>query len=156
MRQKYVFLLFVLAFGVFLPSTVFSHGVDVYNVSSEKQAVQTVYFRYSTGEPVSFAKVKLFPPSMAEKNIESLVSITDRNGLYSFVPDEDGAWRVDVEDGMGHAASISIALNASEKNAAPAAADKKLPLTISAILGLSLILNVFAVWYFIARLKRGR
>jgi nickel transport protein len=135
------------------PMFAFSHGVEVYDITTEDRAVQTIYFRYSTGEPMSFSKIKIYPPSTADRNIESLISITDRNGLFSFVPDEEGVWRIDVEDGMGHAGSINITSNVLEKSIG--VPSSRLPLAFTSVLGLSLILNIFAIWYFIAKRKKA-
>jgi hypothetical protein len=110
---------------------------------------------------MSFAKVKIFPPSTAEKNAESLVSITDRKGLFSFIPDEEGEWRVSAEDGLGHQGSITVytGLTAGALPAAPAVSPGsyrgRLPLPVGIILGLSLILNIFALWYIMGKGKKG-
>lgn len=153
MRCSIVFYLFVFAVEFIFPMFAFSHGVEVYDITTEDRAVQTIYFRYSTGEPMSFSKIKIYPPSTADRNIESLISITDRNGLFSFVPDEEGVWRIDVEDGMGHAGSINITSNVLEKSIG--VPSSRLPLAFTSVLGLSLILNIFAIWYFIAKRKKA-
>lgn len=158
-RASRVFLPFALA--LLLPANVSGHGVEVYDVSGEDRPVRTVYFRYSTGEPVSFARIKIFPPSTRERNVEALVSITDRNGVFCFIPDEEGEWRVDMEDGMGHKGTIAV--NAVFGREAEAAAltggDAKpagrTPLVFNIALGLSLLLNIFGVWYLLGRFRRG-
>jgi nickel transport protein len=107
---------------------------------------------------MAFAKIKMYPPSTMERNVESLVSITDRNGMFSFIPDEEGEWRVDIEDGMGHKGSITV--NAGTPTggaeAASTGSSGKLPLSVSIILGLSLMLNIFALWFFAGKAKRMR
>jgi nickel transport protein len=158
-KGNYVFSFFLLVIGLPLPAALFGHGVEVYDVTGEDRPVQTISFRYSTGEPMAFAKVKTFPPSTAERNVESLVSISDRNGMFCFIPDEEGEWRVDIEDGMGHKGSITV--NAGSKTgeaetAAPASSGT-LPLPVSIILGLSLMVNIFALWFFAGNeVKRRR
>jgi nickel transport protein len=137
------------------PALVFGHGVEVYDISAEDIRARMVYFKYSTSEPVSFAKIKLYPPSTRDKNIESLVSITDRNGYFSFIPDETGEWRIDMEDGMGHKGTINVTV--SDENAtADTETDKKtssqrVPLAVAIVLGLSLLANIFTVWSLIIR-----
>jgi nickel transport protein len=154
MRRKpegtYVFSLFLLVTGLLLPAALFGHGVEVYDVGGENRPVQTIYFRYSTGEPMSFAKIKIFPPSTAERNVESLVSITDRNGMFSFIPDEEGEWRADIEDGMGHKGNITVNTGTPTSNveAVPVTSKGKLSLPVSIIFGLSLMINLFALWFF--------
>ncbi len=59
-----------------------------------------VYVRtfYDDGTPVSFAEVKVYTP----REREFLSGVTDVNGIFAFVPDGAGRWKVEVDDGMGH------------------------------------------------------
>ncbi|MDR0409701.1 MAG: hypothetical protein LBH18_04815 [Spirochaetaceae bacterium] len=154
-----VFLPYALALWMGFPAFLFGHGVEVYDLGSEEKPVRAVYFKYSTGDPVSFAKIKLYPPSTRDKNVESLVSITDRNGFFCFSPDEAGEWRVDMEDGMGHKGTINVAVSCSVVEEAAAAENKpaagRVPLPLGAALGLSLLANVFGIWFLAARAKRA-
>jgi nickel transport protein len=140
------------------PTAVFGHGVEVYDITGETgNQVQIVYFKYSTGEPMMYAKIKLYPPSQSDAEI--LQSISDRNGYFSFVPDEQGDWRIDAEDGMGHKGSITITvsrLEAGSGEAAPSGTVQPAPLVQRILLGLSLILNVFAVYGFIAHRRKSK
>jgi nickel transport protein len=162
-------LLCALMAGLVFPAGVFGHGVEVYDImrsdlmgsdhSAEGPPLCAVYFKYSTGEPISYARVKLYPPSALERNVESLVSITDRNGVFSFLPDEEGAWRVDMEDGMGHKGTITVNAAfrpdaAGEPAAAIKTAGSRPPLVFNIGLGLSLLLNIFGIWYVAGR--RGK
>jgi nickel transport protein len=158
MKGSYVFSFFLLVIGLLLPAALFGHGVEVYDVTGEDRPVQTISFRYSTGEPMAFAKVKTFPPSTAERNVESLVGISDRNGVFSFIPDEEGEWRVDIEDGMGHKGSITIKAGSKTGEAETSAPTSSgtLPLPVSILLGLSLMLNIFALWFFVGKGVKGR
>jgi hypothetical protein len=145
-----------------IPAFVFAHGVEGYDITAQERSVQIVYFKYSTGEPMAYARIKIFPPSAVEKNLESLISITNRNGLFSFVPDESGEWRIAVEDGMGHMGEITVMAGTKEAGAvfstsspAPAFSGSKLPLPLSAAAELSFIVNLFALWYFASLRKKG-
>ncbi|MDR3356164.1 MAG: DUF4198 domain-containing protein [Spirochaetaceae bacterium] len=155
---NHAFPLFALALGLVFPAGVFGHGVEIYDVSDEDRPVRVVCFKYSTGEPVSFARIKVFPPSTIERNVESLVSITDRNGVYCFIPDEDGDWRVDMEDGMGHKGSITVnAALAQGEAAGPESAGKsdgRAPALFNIALGLSLLVNIFGIWYLLGKGRR--
>jgi nickel transport protein len=152
----------VLLAGLVFPMGVFGHGVEVYDLTGgEGRPVRTIYFKYSTGEPISFAKIKLFPPSTRGKDVESLVTITDRNGIICFVPDESGEWRVDMEDGMGHKGSINVTAALDGPDAAADAGkgaktpEGRAPLVFNIALGLSLLANIFGVWFLAGRKKRG-
>jgi nickel transport protein len=157
----------ILGAGVFLPGKIYAHGVEVYDVTEDSGA-GVARFMYSTGEPMMYAKVKLYPPSRPD--VETLQSVTDRNGVFAFIPDEEGEWRVDAEDGMGHKGTISIGAGAPE--AAGTAAEgrsenggasggnsgggKSAPLALGIVTGLSLILNIFSGWHFGALFLRSR
>ncbi|MDR2109921.1 MAG: hypothetical protein LBP32_01295 [Spirochaetaceae bacterium] len=154
-----LFLFFTtLAAKVFLPGNLYGHGVEVYDITDEPdRTAGIVYFKYTTGEPMMYAAIKLYPPSKPE--VESLQSITDRNGIFSFIPDEEGEWRIDAEDGMGHKGTIFI--NAAAPKAASGAAasgggDVKISRPLGIAAGLSFIINIFSLWYFAAIHGRKR
>jgi nickel transport protein len=140
------------------PAAAFSHGVEV-SEATGSVALRTARFMYSTGEPMLFAKVKVFAPSRPDAAAQE--SIADLNGYFSFVPFENGDWRLTAEDGMGHKGEIFIAVDddgaetagAAASNEAPASA--RLPGLAAGVLGLSLILNIFALWYFAGLYKKG-
>jgi hypothetical protein len=150
--MKYLFAVTVL--GLILPAAVFAHGVDVSDITG-RQDVRTIKFSYTDGTPMLFAKVKVFPPSSPDAPAQE--SIADRNGYFSFVDDEPGEWRLTAEDGMGHRGEIFVAGAGGTETAAGAGAqdaapggklpEGKLPSPFAAVLGLSLILNVFGLWY---------
>ncbi|MDR2094952.1 MAG: hypothetical protein LBP76_05465 [Treponema sp.] len=145
----------LLAPGIALlfPAILAAHGVEVsVATGTTGLGTESVRFMYSTGEEMSFALVRVYPPSKPDTEI--VQSITDRNGYYSFVPDEEGEWRITAEDDMGHKGEITLTAagggNAGVENAVSAgSASGGTPLALRVILGLSLILNIFAVYSFI-------
>jgi nickel transport protein len=148
-RVKPPLVVVLLAGALLFPAGLAAHGVEVSLVTGETEfGGETVRFMYSTGEEMSFAIIRIFAPS--RPGVETLQSLTDRNGYFSFIPDEAGEWRVSAEDDMGHKGEIRI--NAGPSGNAGAAASGgtgKAPLVLRLILGLSLILNIFAVYRFI-------
>jgi hypothetical protein len=146
-------ILFVPA-ALLFPVVLFAHGVEV-SLATNTVSSETVRFMYSTGEAMSFAIIRVYAPS--KPGVETVQSITDRNGYFSFVPDEAGEWQITAEDGMGHKGAIMVSSNAAGENpGAEMAPDgtAKMPLGLRITLGLSLILNVFAL-YHVALKKRG-
>ena len=138
-----------------LPAAIFAHGVEISDVTG-RQDVCTVRFSYTDGTPMLFAKVKVFPPS--SPNAPAQESVADRNGYFSFVNDEPGEWLLTAEDGMGHKGEIVVAAAGGTAAAGtarggadgtPDKAGGKAPLPLRLILGLSLILNVFAIYNFV-------
>jgi nickel transport protein len=147
-----VFFLTVLAVWIF-PAALFGHGVEASCVSGETpMPVETVRFMYSTGEPMMYAKIHLYSPSRHDTEI--LQAIADPNGYFSFVPDEEGEWRITAEDGMGHKGEIAVATGSAGVSGDVPASGGKLPLPLAAFLGVSLIFNVFLCWYCIGTKRR--
>ncbi|MDR1249178.1 MAG: hypothetical protein LBK63_07740 [Treponema sp.] len=158
--MKRLFVCSLLTAALFLPAGAFAHGVDVSDVTGQA-GVRTVRFGYTDGESMLFAAVKVYPPSTPDSTAQE--SMTDRDGYFSFVPFENGDWRLTAEDGMGHRGAIIIPVagageSAGRNNAETTrngALSGKLPAPIAAALGLSLILNIFALWHF-AGLRKKR
>jgi nickel transport protein len=153
MKRLFVFLR--VAAALLLPAAASAHGVEIYDETGQAGA-RTVRFMYSTGESMLFASVKVYPPSTPDATVQE--SMTDRDGYFSFVPFENGPWRLTVEDGMGHKGEITLTVtgvgsgddagNAAAASAAPGRTDGAHP-ALRIMLGLSLILNIFAVYRFI-------
>jgi len=129
----------------FLPLFLCAHGVEVSQAVLNAEQLKTVRFGYSTGEAMAYAKVKLYPPS--NPTVETMKSLTDRNGYFAFVADETGEWRVEAEDGMGHKGVISLALGAPA-SAPTQNSDTKASAAFRIVLALSLIWNISALYVF--------
>lgn len=117
-----------------------AHGLE-YTVS-ETSGKPTVDFHYSDGSPVSYTEVKIWSPD--NDSIEFQNGRTDKNGRFSFVPDQDGLWRITTNDEMGHAATVEhivITTASGTKGIVHSPAEKKNK-TLFAVLGCSLIMNV--------------
>jgi nickel transport protein len=158
--MKHLFVCSLLTASLLLPAAAFAHGVDVSDVTGQA-GVRTVRFGYTDGEFMLFAKVKVYPPSTPDATVQE--SMTDRDGYFSFVPFENGDWRLTAEDGMGHMGEIVVTVAdgttqeaaSQTENAAPS---NRLPRLIAIALGLSVIFNVFAFWYLTGRKlkKKGK
>ncbi|MDR1352830.1 MAG: hypothetical protein LBK05_06060 [Treponema sp.] len=159
--MKYLFVFAVVSLlGLILPAAVFAHGVEV-SGETGRPDVRTVRFMYTDGESMLFAKVKVFAPSSPAAAAQE--SIADRYGYFSFIPFEDGGWRLTAEDGMGHKGEIFITVaggaaaeTAGEGGAAggtsggtPGRAGNGASLPLRLVLGISLILNIFAFYSFV-------
>jgi nickel transport protein len=140
--------------NMMLPQTLAAHGVEV-SLETNTGGFQSeaVRFMYSTGEAMSFAIIRMYAPS--KPDVEVVQSITDRNGIFSFVPDEEGDWKITAEDGMGHKGLITVAVVDKASDEKPSGGENavktKQPLLSRIMLGLSLILNIFAVYYFVLK-----
>ena len=142
--------------GLLFPTLMLGHGVEVHDVTDRAEAsVRSVQFGYSTGEPMMYAQVRLYAPS--QPDMEVMQGTSDRNGLFCFIPDEAGEWRIEAEDGMGHkgTVAINVANDTVSDLSAGEISDGKIPRSFAVITGLSLILNFFAVWHFAGVMKKG-
>jgi nickel transport protein len=134
------------AAALLLPEFLFAHGVEV---SEVEKSAKVVRFSYSDGEPMMYAKVMLYSPSSAK--VETLKSLTDKNGVFAFVADEKGEWRVAAQDGLGHKGEIvvnalEISANAEVKQSAKNTQNASKLFRV--ILGLSLLINIFVIYGF--------
>jgi nickel transport protein len=148
--------LFLCAALAALPAAAFAHGVDI-SEATGRVDLRTIHCLYSTGEPMLFAKIRVFTPSRPDAPAQE--SVADLNGYFSFAPFEAGDWRLIAEDGMGHRGEIIVAVDdgaAPGEAAVTGAAPAKPPTLIAAALGLSLILNLFALWHFVGLRKKNR
>lgn len=124
--------------AIHLPQgSVFAHGVVISTAQENGLPVST--FHYADGIALSYGEVKIWAPGDAEVEFQN--GRTDKNGRFAFIPDQSGTWRVEVTDGMGHAATakheVQVAIE-PVKNDLPQ--ENNQPLL--AILGVSLLLNL--------------
>jgi len=94
-------IIFSLAILFLAPYGVFAHGV----MSEIGAGGIVVTAEYDTGEPMSYAKVKIMAPG-AKLPFQS--GRTDRNGRFCFFPDKQGEWKVIVDDEMGHRLEVRV------------------------------------------------
>jgi nickel transport protein len=126
------------------PAVGHGHGAG-YQIVTDGTAVSLV-FHYAGGQPMAYAAVRVFGPGDAEVEFQN--GRTDRQGGFSFRPDRAGDWRIEVQDGRGHAVQATVSSAAPDSmNSASVSPPPELRNWRNAALGLSLIGNVFlALW----------
>ncbi len=130
---------------------VYGHGVH-YSLA-EAQAVSVV-FGYAGGEPMSYAEVLVFGPD-SPPDLEFQNGRTDSRGMFAFIPDKPGTWRIAASDGTGHRAEFSIPVAESllpNEGDAPSPSSRIGPSGTTILLGLSLLANLALIG--IARRRR--
>jgi nickel transport protein len=136
------------------PGPAAAHGVE----GSIQPGGPGVAFRYSTGEPMDYAKVTVMAPGSKQP---FQVGHTDKNGRFCFCPDAPGPWRVSAADGMGHQLEVKVMVTdpqgppaATRSGPADAAADKSLRV----LAGLCTIFGFsgFFFWFQGLRARRRR
>ncbi|MFZ5450623.1 MAG: hypothetical protein ACOZF2_01940 [Thermodesulfobacteriota bacterium] len=137
------------------PSRVPAHGVE----GTVQSGGVAVACRYSTGEPMSYAKVTIFPP---EGKQPFQVGHTDKNGRFCFYPDALGDWRLTADDNMGHKLEVKVPVTsleaAKQVQPTPGAAGVADTRSLRILAGLTVIfgLSGFLFWLQGIRLRRGR
>ena len=103
MRYQNVVIFFLFMFFM-LPAILYAHGV----MGKVNTGGMVVSAQYNTGEPMSYAMVKITAPG-TELTYQS--GRTDRNGRFCFFPDTPGDWKVVVDDEIGHRLEVTAPVN---------------------------------------------
>lgn len=144
-------LLFAVIWIMLFPPGAAAHGTD-YRVLDQAPVIAAEFF-YADKEPMRYAEVLVFSPE--NQDVEYQNGRTDQNGKFAFCPETSGKWRINVNDGMGHAVRAEISVKPAEtaggaaeglmEQETPPAADASM--IMKALLGLSLLLNLFLGMY---------
>ena len=157
MKRSKIFYILSVAFVFPLIFNVISaaaHGTDC-RVNEDIRTI-TFDFFYDDREPMQYCEVLVFSP--LDEKIEYQNGRTDSKGRFSFSPDTPGQWRIEVSDGMGHMVkgAVNVEADTSQKTA-PVTQERKnekvfsedISKTLKVILGLSLIINIWALFSFL-------
>jgi hypothetical protein len=138
---RYTALLVSLFLFSFCKGNLCAHGIEASQVSGG-----TGYeIKYANGESMAFAEVKVYSP--ADENIVFQEGLSDNNGVFIFVPDIDGQWRIEFNDGMGHGAVKTIDIKGLKSM--PLKVSSHIPLYIKLIGGFGIIsLLTGFIFYF--------
>ncbi len=100
---------------------------------------------YADLSPFSFAETKIFSPE--KKQIPFQTGLTDRNGVFIFVPDAIGIWKIVISDGMGHGVvkelTINDIKNFNKENFKPLSRWYKILIGLAVIFGITGIISYF-------------
>jgi nickel transport protein len=123
-----------------LPLSLYAHGVS----GKVDAGGIVVSAEYDTGEPMSYARVKISAPG-AKLQFQS--GRTDRNGRFCFFPDTPGDWGVVVDDEMGHRLEVIVPVNEAHKlktnQQAGRLTESSLARYERALIGISIIFGIF-------------
>ena len=98
-----------------LPTALSAHGV-VWDISAKKS--YGLEFTYDDESPMAYAEIKVFGPNDPAKL--SQTGRTDKNGYFAFIPDAEGQWLVNADDGAGHLAKADLTVSSSAASAGEA------------------------------------
>jgi nickel transport protein len=154
MKKACQYFVMIMIFCTFLfchTDFTLAHGTG-HRLITDSAAV-TVEFFYSDNEPMSYAEVFVFSPH--DSKVEYQNGRTDQKGRFSIYPSVPGTWRIEAGDGMGHK---EIGIIEVQKEIIDEATSKNIPALdagksamssrfLKTITGLSLILNLFLIFY---------
>lgn len=146
--RRYFFILAASFFVLFflLSDFLLAHGVVDEVIKAKTMIIKAAY---DDGEPMGYAEVKIFSPEVSK--VEYQNGRTDKNGCFSFLPDQKGEWKAVVDDGIGHGFTIEIEVG--EINNIKTVS-KTFPHWQGVITGLGIIWGLMGlIFYFRARKK---
>lgn len=108
-NNKIFYVIFYVIFILF-PNKSYAHGV-ISTVLKPSPRSAVVEAHYSSGEPMSYAKVTV---KFKGVNLPFQSGYTDQNGYFAFIPDKEGEWSIIFEDGMAHRSELSVVVTPEE------------------------------------------
>jgi nickel transport protein len=137
-------------FLLLLPAMLAAHDLtSMVTLAAPAVIVRSVY---GGSEPVAFAKVQVFAPG--GDSTQHQAGSTDRRGVFSFVPDGPGVWRVVVDDEEGHRAESSVDVPANFSTGAVTVGTQPSRLE-RALLGVALMVGLTGFLYGFKARKRS-
>jgi len=133
------------------------HGIEVEFKIGNPEVVAIC--TYTGNGPAAGAECVLFKPGSEDEEFQR--GHTDANGVFSFIPDVAGEWKMIVDDGQGHRKETSLVLTEAffaSESAIPGSGEllrsgsggfAALPLWMKAVWGLSLIFGLAGVFYLV-------
>jgi nickel transport protein len=138
-------MIFLLGVIFLLPPVIYAHGV----MGKIDAGGVVVSAEYDTGEPMSYAKVKISAPG-ARLTFQS--GRTDRNGRFCFFPDGPGDWKVVVDDEMGHRLEVMVPVNEAlvfqANQERGEASETSLSRCQKALMGISIIFGISGILFW--------
>lgn len=140
------------------PHILEAHGTG-YRIL-EKCGAVTVEFYYSTGEPISYARVLVFSPqNEKDEKVEYQNGRTDKQGRFAFYPNMAGIWCVKTNDGRGHMIQGLVEVKETKTEGSIIVDKTKVwpsSKLLGALLGVSLISNLCFIIYLFKRRQSRR
>lgn len=147
--KKQMFLFSAIVFLLF-PVSLHTHGVNYKKINGGVG----IEAKYDGGEPISEAETKIFSPEDKIKIFQE--GYTDINGRFLFYPDKPGKWRVFISDGMGHGVSTSIDIKDIKTMKTGKTGNIPVPLYNKVLTGISIILGITGILFYIVAVKRQK
>lgn len=121
-----------------------SHGVDVEVIPSKAIVIKA---QYSDGTSMAGAFITLTSPDGEKREGE-----LDGAGEFVFIPDMEGEWKIEIDDGLGHGKVLTV--NVEEGTVKQSEIIKRSSQFQDIITGLGVIIGITGiVFYIVTRMK---
>lgn len=152
--RKFIPVAILVAAGIiYFSVNSWAHGVS-YEMVETSPAV-TFRSGFSSGEPIAYGEVLIYSPDDSEVEFQN--GRTDKNGVFSFLPDRPGIWKIEVKGGLGHKLMFEVQVDA-HKIIKDSKADNYGFLhssqSMRAVLGVSLLFNIALATLLLRARKR--
>ena len=132
---------------LFSSSALMAHGTGANRIDGGVGVVA----RYDDGSPMSYCDVKVFSPSGGAKPFQE--GLTDKNGGFLFAPDENGEWRIVIDDGMGHSIAEEVVVGAGSR--AVMAERPVVPRYLGILMGICVIFGMAGIAFYLTAKRKG-
>lgn len=121
-------------------SPAYGHGAIHHTTTNGSIAVRVVHH---DGQPMAHSAVRVHAPGARDTPWQE--GVTDPHGVFAFLPDRGGVWRVTVNDAMGHRVDVAVDVDEAHTGhvAPPRTHIGRLP---AAVFGVGVILAAFGGW----------
>ncbi len=130
-------------------SVLTAHGVETVRVQTGIVGLRAFY---DDGSPLAYVDVTVFSPEDKETEFQS--GLADKNGVFTFRPDQDGTWTIIFDDGLGHGTKQEINITAAQ--VVPEEGEHVTPRWQKIVVGLSLIFGMTGLLYGMTVQRRSR
>ena len=140
-----------LAAGVWIAASLAVRAHAVRHAVLEGATV--IQWHYDDGQPLARREVVVLAPGEDKEVYQG--GMTDRSGVFAFLPNTNGRWTVTVDDGMGHRADVYVDVDPySAPRVSPGAEPDRLG---GLVVGAGVIFGCFGLYTLFAdRWKRCR
>lgn len=98
---------------------------------------------FDDGLPAAFAEVRVWAPGLEDEPYQE--GWTDADGCFVFYPQTAGVWRIEIDDGMGHAARHRVDVSPAGIRHIDSVS-RSMPRLQGLITGVSIIFGLFGLF----------
>lgn len=143
------FFIAVILFFCVIIGNAYSHGTEYEIIRSELVVIRA---SLDTGEAMAESDVLIFAPGETDVSDKT---ITDKDGVFSFLPDKPGTWIIQVRGKEGHGLRINLDIDESLKLAADQNLSSAIPLLQKIVMVICVLWGFIGTFLYFKRRKPG-